>query len=218
MISSRQRLGEVHSIHKWLSWDLNPRLSRHKSYAHDQMLYHQKTVEDRSSVVTLPEEASHRNNLKVSFPCLKPFTRFPSWSGKSLYSSTWLIQRFLVPCLSPPPIHSTIMHFCAIVMLRANTFNPPHLSPASAQVPPLLSCPLFLTRDSPTNFGLGSKENALPRVTEYLGVGAPMSHRDYGVINGNKDRDLGKSNELSREKNSDSTQRSVQRKFPMKPQ
>ena len=77
MISSRQRLGEVHSIHKWLSWDLNPRLSRHKSYAHDQMLYHQKTVEDHSSVVTLPEEASHRNNLKVSFPCLKPFTHFP---------------------------------------------------------------------------------------------------------------------------------------------
>ena len=102
MVSSRQRLGEVHSIHKWLSWDLNPRLSRHKSYACNQMLYHQKTVEDYSSVVTLAEEASHRNNLKVSFPCLKPFTRFLSWSGKSLYSSTWLIQPFLIiPLFSP---------------------------------------------------------------------------------------------------------------------
>lgn len=162
MISSRQKFGEVHSVHKWLSWDLNPSLSRHKSNAHDQMLYHQKPVEDRSSVVTLAEEASHRKNRKVSFPCLKPFTHFPSWSGKSVFIN---LAHPALPC-SLSLNHSTMRHFCAIVMLGVNTFNPPHLSPASVQVLPLLSCPLFLTGDSPTNFGLGSKENALPRVTE----------------------------------------------------
>lgn len=71
-----------------------------------QMLCHQIAIQDSGCAVIVPEQALYITDLKASSPGSKPFTSFPSLSGQSPCSSTWLTSPLSAfPC--PPSLTRT---------------------------------------------------------------------------------------------------------------